>query len=228
LDSQNEPAPGFNIFIADELDIFFQPIRDIFCLIDGGMMSIRIDEIAPSLLGEYARVPICFEVHSILEVEVIDGGLGGFRLHEETVEPYIKDYDKMESPMDWPRQFNVSNWGFFLARDGNETVGAAAIAFNTNGVHMLEERSDLSVLWDIRVRPEVRGRGVGKMLFERVVDWSRQHGCHQMKIETQNINVAACRFYRRMGCELGNIHRFGYAAIPAVSNEVMLNWYFKL
>lgn len=191
-------------------------------------MPIQIDEIALSLLVEYARVPIRFEVRSILDVELMDGGLGGFCLHEETVEPYIKDYDEMGSPLDWPHQFDVSKWGFFLARDGNETVGAAAVAFNTDGVHMLEERSDLSVLWDIRVRPEVRGRGVGKILFECAADWSRQHGCHQMKIETQNVNVSACRFYRRMGCELGNIHRFGYAAIPAVSNEVMLNWYFKL
>ncbi|MBI3739988.1 MAG: hypothetical protein HY258_13155 [Chloroflexi bacterium] len=49
-----------------------------------------------------------------------------------------------------------------------------------------------------------------------------------MKIETQNVNVPACRFYRAMECELGNIHRFGYAAIPAVAGEVMLNWYFNL
>ena len=189
---------------------------------------MQIDEIPSSLLDEYARIPIRFEVRSILDVELIDGGLGGFRFHEETVEPYIKDYDEMESPTDWPRQFDVSNWGFFLAHDGNENVGAAAMAFDSNGIHMLEERSDLAVLWDIRVRPEVRGRGVGRMLFEHAANWSRRRGCRQMKIETQNVNVAACHFYRRMGCELGNIHRFGYAAIPAVSDEVMLNWYFNL
>jgi streptothricin acetyltransferase len=49
-----------------------------------------------------------------------------------------------------------------------------------------------------------------------------------MKIETQNVNVPACRFYQRMGAYLGEIHRHGYAAIPAVAHEVMLNWYLDL
>lgn len=191
-------------------------------------MPITIVEVGPERLSEYAQIPIRFEVHSIFDVELMDGGLGGIVLHERKVTPYIKDYDEWEPSVDWPRQFDVSNWGFFLARDGDQNIGAAAVAFNTNGVHMLEERSDLAVLWDIRVRPEVRGRGIGRMLFEYAAQWSRQRGCKQMKIETQNVNVPACRFYRAMGCDLGNIHRFAYAAIPAVAGEVMLNWYFNL
>ena len=191
-------------------------------------MAITIFEIDSKQLDGYSLIPIRFEVSSIFDVELVNGGLGGILLHERKVTPYIKDYDEWELPIDWPRQFDVSHWGFFLARDGDQNIGAAAVAFNTNGVHMLEERSDLAVLWDIRVRPEVRGRGVGRRLFEHAAQWSRQRGCVQMKIETQNVNVPACRFYRAMGCELGNIHRFGYAAIPSVSGEVMLNWYFNL
>ncbi|SRR5581483_8727881 len=191
-------------------------------------MPIAIVEIGPEGLSEYAQIPIRFEVRSIFDVELIDGGLSGIQLHERKIQPYLKDYDQLESPLEWPRQFDVSRWGFFLARDGDKNIGAAAVAFNTNGVHMLEERSDLAVLWDIRVRPEVRERGVGRVLFEYAAQWSRQRGCRQMKIETQNVNVPACRFYRAMGCELGNIHRFGYAADPRVAGEVMLNWYFNL
>lgn len=192
-------------------------------------MAIEIIEVGPEYLTEYSHIPIRFEVRSIFEVELVDEGLGGIQLHERQVESYIKDYDSYgETPADWPRRFNVSNWGFFLARGENQNLGGAAVAFNTNGVHMLEERPNLAVLWDIRVRPEVRRRGIGKMLFERSADWSRQRGCTQIKIETQNINVPACRFYHHIGCELGNLHRFGYAAHPAVANEVMLNWYFKL
>ena len=32
-----------------------------------------------------------------------------------------------------------------------------------------------------------------------------------MKVETQNTNVPACRFYSRMGCKLAAIDRFAYA-----------------
>ena len=50
----------------------------------------------------------------------------------------------------------------------------------------------------------------------------------QLKIETQNNNVAANRFYQAMGCRLGVIHRFAYAGIAGVEDEVMLLWYLAL
>lgn len=188
---------------------------------------IRIAEIGPDRLNEYDRVPSQFVVRSILEPELVDGGLGGIRLHEVPLaEPYVKDYDFGEKPSDWARQFDVRNWGFFLAHLDGRPVGAAAVAFDTTGVFMLERRRDLSVLWDIRVAPE--GRGAGIALFRRAAAWSKARGCVQMKIETQNVNVPACRFYHRMGARLGEIHRYGYAAIPGVAHEVMLCWYLDL
>ena len=72
---------------------------------------------------------------------------------------------------------------------------------------MLEGRRDLAVLWDIRVSPEARRQGVGSALFERVAAWAQLHGCRQLKIETQNTNVRACRFYERQGCQLRAIDR---------------------
>jgi GNAT superfamily N-acetyltransferase len=191
-------------------------------------MPIQIIEIGPDRLDEYAQIPSRFEVRSILQVELLDGGLGGMRLHEmPAASPYIKDYDSYdEVPTDWPAKYDLANWGFFLVLDGDRPVGAAAAAFDTKGVFMLESRRDLSVLWDIRVLPEARGAGIP--LLRRAASWSRERGCTQMKIETQNVNVPACRFYQRMGCHLGEIHRFGYAAVPSVAHEVMLNWYLDL
>jgi GNAT superfamily N-acetyltransferase len=159
---------------------------------------------------------------------LVAGGLGGMLLQEIPVEqPYIKDYDAYgEIPTDWPRKFDVTRWGFFLAMEGGEPVGAAAVAFDTSGVFMLEARRDLAVLWDIRSQPTHRGTGIP--LFRYAVDWARKRGCRQIKIETQNVNVPACRFYQRMGCHLGEIRRFGYAAVPAVAHEIMLNWYYDL
>lgn len=161
----------------------------------------------------------------------MDDGLGGIRLIEEPIEnPYVKDYDVYEDgpPSKWPEQFDVRNWGFFLAMEAEQPVGAAAVAWNTNGVNMLEGRRDLSVLWDIRVAPDWRGQGVGRLLVGYAAQWSRERGCVQMKIETQNVNVAACRFYRSMGCTLGDIHRFAYAGQVHVAHEVQLNWYLQL
>jgi GNAT superfamily N-acetyltransferase len=178
--------------------------------------------------AELARVPIAFNVESVFDVVPRGGGLGGLILSERRVDvPYVKDYDAAEGehPAQWAGRFDTSNWGLIGARSGGVRVGGAVIAFNTQGVNMLEGRKDLAVLWDIRVAPEARGRGVGYGLFRAAEAWASVRGCKQLKIETQNINVPACRFYARQGCVLGAINRFAYRELP---EEVQLLWYKTL
>jgi GNAT superfamily N-acetyltransferase len=191
-------------------------------------MPIKVIEIPSSRLAEYESIPISFEVRTIFELDLPDGGLGGIHFHERPVSPYFKDYDTLGPPASWLAEFDVTNWAFFLAQEGKLPVGAAAVAWNTGGVNMLEGRSDLAVLWDIRVSPAYRHKGVGKKLFEHSAAWSKARGCAQMKIETQNINVNACRFYAAMGARLGDIRRFAYRHELSVAHEVQLNWYLEL
>jgi len=192
-------------------------------------MKIEIQKIPANRLGEYAAIPIRFQVRSRYQVEQFMEGVGGLLMREvKVVPPYFKDYDIDETPLDWPNKFDIANWGIFLAKEEEKAVGATAVAIDTPDATMLEGRRDLAVLWDIRVRPERRGTGIGKALFRHAAAWARARGCRQMKIETQNVNVPACRFYIHMGCELGMVHRYGYAGIPAVADEAMLFWYLKL
>lgn len=189
---------------------------------------MKIAEEPITAAAELAHIPIAFEVESVFDVSARDGGLGGLALSERRLDvPYVKDYDAVEeeSPAQWARRFDVSNWGLIGAHSNGARVGGAVIAFNTAGVNMLEGRSDLAVLWDIRVSPRARGRGVGSALFRAVEAWAAARGGRQLKIETQNINVAACRFYARQGCVLGAINRFAYRELP---NEVQLLWYKNL
>jgi GNAT superfamily N-acetyltransferase len=192
-------------------------------------MALEFQQIGPQSLLLYASVPISFNVRARLLPEPVENGLGGIRLVEEPVNPpYIKDYDVDELPMDWPNILDVRNWAFFLVYSSdNRPVGAATVAYDTPGVHMLEGRKDMSVLWDIRIHPEFRGQGIGAQLFKVAEDWSRSRGTHmrQMKIETQTINVPACRFYAAMGCQLGGIDHFAYPSYP---DETMLLWYKNL
>jgi len=200
----------------------------------GFVMHVEIRQIGLDQLAEYAAISISFKVESILRVDAMDGGLGGLALVEEKANPpYVKCYgqdsgDDSDSPVAWPKQFDVGRWGIFLAYDGQRPVGGAAVAIDTPGLNMLEDRHDLAVLWDIRVCTDVRGRGIGTVLLRHSADWARQQGCAQLKIETQNVNVPACRFYASQGCQLGAIHRYGYAACPAVAKEAMLLWYLDL
>lgn len=189
-------------------------------------MDIDISEAPISSVADLARVPIAFRVDRVLDVEARDG-TGGCVLTERAVDaPYVKDYDEHgEGPARLASRFDVSRWGLIVARSGGELVGGAVIAVDTPGVDMLEGRDDLAVLWDIRVAPEVRGRGVGAALFRAVETWAAARGCRRLKIETQNVNAAACRFYARQGCTLGAIDRLAYPALPG---EIQMLWYKDL
>jgi GNAT superfamily N-acetyltransferase len=92
----------------------------------------------------------------------------------------------------------------------------------TKDLDLLERRVDLAVIWDLRVGPAYRGRGVGSALFAAAQSWAKAQNCRQLKVETQNVNVTACRFYLRQGCTLGCINRFAYPLLP---EEVQLLWY---
>ena len=191
-------------------------------------MKIEVSEEPLAALTEYARIPIAFAVRRILELAVKGNGLGGFILSERSLAaPYIKDYDAIEGegPTRWASRFDLTNWQVFAAQAEGRRVGGAVVARDTPGLTMLEERSDLAVLWDIRVATQARHQGVGAALFQAAERWAAARGCRQLKIETQNINLPACEFYERQGCALGSIHRFAYPELP---DEVQLLWYKNL
>ena len=93
------------------------------------------------------------------------------------------------------------------------------------GLAMLEDRRDLAVLWDIRVSPDARSRGIGSALFGAVEKWAESRGYRQLKVETQNINVPARRFYERQGCKLRAIRHLAYPNLP---DEIQMLWYKDL
>ncbi len=198
---------------------------------EGFLMAVTIHAIGSDGLAGYGQVPMVCDVRSILAVEEVDGGLGGLTLHERPAEaPYLKNYEDFpeSSPVHWHTRFDLANWGFWVAREEGRVVGGAAVAWNTAGVNMLEGRRDLAVLWDLRVCETHRRHGVGSALFKAAAAWAKAKECRQMKIESQNVNIPACRFYARMGCRLGQIDRMAYRGQPVVAHEVMLVWYLDL
>lgn len=191
-------------------------------------LQVEIQEEPMNQVAEHARISVAFEVDRVLDVTIPDGGLSGIGLRERPLTaPFVKDYDAITGnhPADWERLFDLSNWGLLTARLEQQRIGGAVVALRTRGLHMLEDRSDLAVLWDLRVAPDVRRQGVASALFTAVERWAKARGCRQIKIETQNINVAACKFYASQGCELGALHRFAYPQFP---EEIQLLWYKNL
>jgi ribosomal protein S18 acetylase RimI-like enzyme len=184
--------------------------------------TVQIKNLTEKDLSLYGKISIAFEVHNIFDV--IENNLGKITLTQKTVEtPWHKDYDSCEAegPLSWPKKWSLSNWELLGAFIGGELCGGCALAVNTEGVHMLEGRKDLAVLWDIRVKPIYRHSGIGKLLFSQAVLLAKSKGCKELKVETQNINFYACKFYEKQSCILSEFKRLAYKEFP---NEIQLIW----
>jgi ribosomal protein S18 acetylase RimI-like enzyme len=190
-------------------------------------VGLTIHQESPGSLADYASIPIAFEVRRVLDVSPAATDPTRFVLTERAVEPYTKDYDAEgdSNPSRWPTRFDLAGWAFFLGRDRGRPVGAAACVFDSPDIGMLHGQPGVALLWDIRVAPEARGRGVGRSLLEKVEHWSAARGARWLEVETQNMNVSACRFYQRNGFELRSVNPNAYPDLP---DEIQLLWYKQL
>ena len=192
----------------------------------GASENVRVVTATLVRLPELAAISIAFEVKSVLDVSTGPGGI--YCLTERKLgKPYWKDYDALPGnhPLDWPARFDLRNWGLLFAEEAAGVTGACLLAWNTPGVDMLEGRADLAVLWDLRVAPPRRGQGVGTALFKAALAWTRERGARELKVETQNNNVPAVRFYLRMGCVLRSAIPGAYPELP---EETMLLFYIRV
>ena len=88
-------------------------------------------------------------------------------------------------------------WWAFVAETGGKVVGFALwyVRYSTwKGQRMYLE--------DLYVEPEMRGHGIGAMLFERLIEEGRSSGMHGMVWQALDWNEPALNFYRKYGAKL--------------------------
>jgi streptothricin acetyltransferase len=88
-----------------------------------------------------------------------------------------------------------------------------------------EHWNRFAMIWDIAVDPPFRRQGVGRRLIEQAVSWARKRGLPGLMLETQNINVGACRLYEACGFVLGGFDTHLYRGMTPGTLEVALFWY---
>ncbi len=187
------------------------------------VLARRIDvrEESTASIEQYAQVSIAFRVNW----ELVLGG----NQHEPTsvlfsqrtlASPYVKDYDAIPDnrPQDWLRRMDTSQWRVFSAFVNDVRVGAAILIPSTDA----HDEGHANVeLWDMRVHPRWRRRGVARALWPTIENAARALGAHAIHVETQLINVAACRFYLAQQCVLVGIKP---SANPFLPSEIQLRW----
>ena len=186
---------------------------------------ITYREIDSSCFDKYDEIPMVVKVKSILKLEKPENGFGGILLKETPIEEYIKNLGEYGQITKCAEEFDITNWAFFMAFDEESPIGAVTLASKTKNVNLLDGRDDMSVLWDIRVDNKYKQQGVGTKLFLMAVQWSKSKGLKQMKIECQNNNVPACKFYHKQGAVLGKIDEYAYYKDIEDRDEVQLIWY---
>jgi len=191
---------------------------------------ITCKQVDRTYFPQYDRIPMRVNVTDHYKIDKINRGLGGFTLVETPVEPYVKDFCTGDdgSVTGWEKRFDIFNWAFFMAFDGNRPVGAATVVSRTKEINGCEGRDDLAVLWDIRVEDTYQRQGVGQMLFDLAVKWSREQNLSQMKIECQNNNVPAVKFYHKQGAVLSTVDEYAYYNELEYRHETKLIWYLDL
>jgi len=58
---------------------------------------------------------------------------------------------------------------------------------------------------DFYVKPEFRGQGIGKTLFDKAVEIAKESKCHKMRWQVSKWNNKAIEFYKNIGAEIEDI-----------------------
>jgi Acetyltransferases len=187
-------------------------------------MSVTVVEHGVSQLADYASVPIAFTVSEYFGDAALAALLHGEPAHPTPQgNPYRKDYDVAPGnhPTEWPNEFDVARWIFFAAHQDEERVGGAVLIRDDPAIDLLSDCPACGLLWDIRVAPTMRARGVGSALIGAVQRAAVDRGLHALRVETQQVNVPACRFYERHGFRLERTTANVYEDFPG---EIQLVW----
>jgi GNAT superfamily N-acetyltransferase len=177
------------------------------------------------MLIAYASVSAAIRVTSRLDLGALQSP-GGPRFEElRLAQPLVLDSDAHERPQEWAARRDLGRWTMLRAFDGTEPVGGAIVAVNPDEHWFFPEDARQAVLWDLRVAEGSRQRGVGRQLLAEAARCATDAGCNRLAIETQDVNVAACRLYASAGAVLGEVRHGAYSNHP---DEVAVLWFLDL
>ncbi|MET3287536.1 UNVERIFIED_CONTAM: streptothricin acetyltransferase [Brevibacillus sp. OAP136] len=176
-------------------------------------MNISIKELEPDYLQEWFHTEGSFVVTSKLVLSV-NGRQISYTVQE--VPAYQKCYT--DEQVDYSSYINNPDQIIYVAFCGDQAVGHILVKRNWNRYACVEE---------IKVDQTARRTGVGRMLMDRAKKWAHEGGMPGIMLETQNNNVAACRFYERCGFVLGGFDFQVYQGIDSQTDEIALYWYWR-
>ena len=92
----------------------------------------------------------------------------------------------------------------------------------------LQEWNNTAWIWNIMLDHDVRGKGLGRRLIERAIEWSKSKQVRAIILETQSNNTPACHFYAHMNFELIGVNEAHYTNNDIERKEFALFWIYRL
>lgn len=175
------------------------------------MAEIIIHELADHNQADLNRCDNTFTVDAELCLAAEDGRIS---YTVRSVPPYEKRYGSETN--DYTAYLGQPDHAAWLAYVDGQLAGQILAHENWNR---------FAIIWDIAVEPSFRRQGVGRRLIEHALRWARGRGLPGVMLETQNINVAACRLYARCGFVLGGFDAYLYRGVAPDTREIALFWY---
>ncbi len=116
-------------------------------------------------------------------------------LRPDLFKPHTTKYDEKELEA----MMGNSTRPIFVFDDGTKVLGYAFCMVTEVKDHLLLQDAKSLYIDDICVDEKARGMHVGKRLYEHVLAYAKEAGCHNITLNVWDGNDAALLFYQNMG-----------------------------
>jgi streptothricin acetyltransferase len=178
-------------------------------------VDLVIKALDEQTIGDAYGFEDAFLVESELALFVENGVV---RYEVVSVPPYKKRYGR-DADADLSGYLETPVKAVFLAYLDGSVAGRIVVSEGWNRYAWIE---------DIAVDSRCRREGVGRALMDRAVAWAIERGLPGIRLETQNNNVTACKFYESYGFCLGGFDRHLYRGLDEGTTEIAVFWYLPL
>ena len=175
------------------------------------MTDIVLAPLTAANRSDLNRCDNSFTVEAELCLQAEEGRIG---FTVRAVAPYVKRY--AAEHLDFQAYLERPDHAAWLAYVNGQIAGQILVQ---------EHWNRLAMIWDLAVDPPFRRQGVGRRLIAQAIGWAQARGLPGVMLETQQINVPACRLYESCGFVLGGFDYSLYRGIMPGTREIALFWY---
>ena len=113
--------------------------------------------------------------------------------------------DRGEIPKEWFEELIASPYHDMLVAidDNNQIIGIATLS-----IHIGPIIRKNAYLEDFVTDQTVRGKGIGSALWDAMLDWAKEKGCHNLEFTCGNGREASQQFYKNHGATIYDTNFF--------------------